>query len=240
MLEVKQYRCPHCRWVFRRALEDGEIHSCQNCSREYRVLLDQHTGRAGLVDPEAKTLREPLGMPKGSVRALTAVAMAVCCWAMVLMRGYVPDAMLALMLTIVGYYFGFRVKTGSGASRIYDATEDVARPMFLPGGMVRLILILALGMCALSLNRLELLTGPYAAFFILLAGLIAGHVFARISSPFQGTRGMEFVGHLKAAAVLVIALTILIVLLAGLNADWPPSTVSLLCAAVSFYYGSRT
>ena len=125
MFELSTYRCPNCNAEIREALSDGQRFECLNCHRSYRVLLDESSEKAGFVPLDPNVVREPLGLPRGSVRAIATLAAAGCCWILVLINAPVPGYLLSLLLTIIGYYFGFRRKSKHAQSRILDASSQV-------------------------------------------------------------------------------------------------------------------
>lgn len=51
---------------------------------------------------------EPLNLPKGSIRSFVTLTMALSCWALVVTGRPVPAWLFSLILTVIGYYFGFR------------------------------------------------------------------------------------------------------------------------------------
>jgi len=203
--------------------------------------LDEETGQAGLVACDTAHVPEPLGLPKGSIRALVAIDMAVTCLLMILLGRDVPNSLLALLLTIVGYYFGFRVKVEAEASRIYDASGLTRRPLHLPPGVVRFVLIGGFVVGALVLAaRGRLGEVKYLEFYVLMAGLTCGHLFGRVMASSRGTPGYTLINHAKGAIMLGVGAVLAVFFISGLSADWPGWIVMVLCAAVSFYFGSRT
>ena len=239
MFEKITYQCPNCGAVVRQDLRDGEELTCLSCTKRYKVLLDEETGKAGFVETTAKELPEPLFLPRGSIRALVTMAIALSCWMLIFMGKEVPGYLLSLLLTVIGYYFGFRKKIETAESRILDATVREEEPLFLPHGFIRVVLILGFvisGIVLLAKGKLKEL--DYLEFFVVLVGLIAGYVFARVFSDYQGTPSYILFNHLKGAIVLAAAGYLAYLLLSGNQAESDYTAMSL-SAVISFYFGSR-
>ena len=241
MFSKTGYHCPRCGYEIHESLKDGDVFSCEVCQGRYRVMLDEDTGRVGFLEQAAREIPEPLYLPKGSIRALTAIAMAVSCWALIFMSRDVPGALLSLVLTIIGYYFGFRAKVKAAGSRIFDASARPTEPLFMPPGAIRAILILgfvASGAFLIAHGRLAEL--KYLEFVVVLGGLIAGHIFGLILERVGATPMTLLINHVKGAAVLAVAAYLSYLLLGGGYAAVAPALLTALCAFVSFYFGSRT
>jgi hypothetical protein len=236
--------CPQCGVESARPLEEEDFFVCDHCGTRFSVMVDPETAKIGLVEPMADRPVQPLWMPKGSIRALAALGVTGTCWYQLLLGRAVPPSLLGLALTIVGYYFGFRARAKAAEGSIYDARERLAAPLFLPGGWIRAILIIgfAAGAAAVAarsgFDDVELL-----GFFVILAGLMLGHLVGRVSRKLSGLAALSVLKHVKGALVIgVTALLVHLVVRASGNPDAEPNTLAviLLCSAISFYYGSRT
>ena len=107
VLKEIEYHCPKCSTAIREELKDGEDFTCYYCKRTFRIMTDTETGKAAFFTPGFKKTTSPLFLPKGSIRALVTIGLALCCWIIVAKSKDVPDYLLSLLLTIIGYYFGF-------------------------------------------------------------------------------------------------------------------------------------
>jgi len=240
VFELASYRCPDCSAEIRDKLADGQQFECLNCRRAFRVLLDESTRQAGFVPLHTAAVQEPLNLPKGSVRAVATLVAAGCCWILMLAGRAVPGYLLGLLLTIIGYYFGFRQKLKSAESRILDASSQVQEPLNLPGGSIRLLLILGFAVCGVVLwARRQLIHPAYLDFFMVLAGLVAGYFFARLATGATGSPLGNLINHAKGALVLAAAVALAVVLLMGFDAGLPHLGLILACL-ISFYFGSRS
>jgi len=240
MFELKTYRCPDCGMEIREGLVDGQVFDCANCRRKYRVLLDSSSSQAGFVPMEAAAVQEPLGLPKGSIRAIATLTTAGCCWALMLLEKPTPGYLLGLLLTVIGYYFGFRQRVKAAGSRILDASTSVQEPLNLPGGTIRMMLIGGFGVCAFLLAaRGRFIMPEYLEFFIILAGLVGGYFFARLFAGTVAGAVRNIINHAKGLIVLVATIRLAVLLLAGGYLDQPHLGLALACI-ISFYFGSRS
>ena len=80
----------------------------------------------------------------------------------------------------------------------------------------------------------------YLEFFLVMGGLIVGHLFSRFSRPLRESPAGVAVNHLKGVVVLGVAALLTLHFIAGVLPQMPDLAVAALCAVVSFYYGSRT
>ena len=240
MFELTTYRCPDCSAEIRDKLTDGQQFSCLNCHRSFRVLLDESTEKVGFVPLDTAVVQEPLHLPQGSVRAIATLVAAGCCWILVVATRPVPGYLLSLLLTIIGYYFGFRQKLKSAQSRILDASAQAQEPLNLPGGSIRLLLVLGFAVCGVVLwARGRIVQPAYLEFFIVLAGLVAGYFFARIVAGATGSALGNLMNHAKGLLVLTASVALAVLLLMGLRADESHLGLTLACV-ISFYFGSRS
>jgi len=240
MFEKRVRHCPRCGYEIRDKLTEGEAFVCSVCRSRFRIMLDSTSGKAAFYEESSGEIPEPLYLPKGSIRALTALATCVGCWVLMVMGRDVPGSLLGLVLTVLGYYFGFRVRVKASGSRMYDPSAVRTQPLNLPGGAIRKLLILGFVVAGGALIiRKRIAELRYLEFFMIVAGMIIGYVFARVFTVARVGRVMVAVSHLKGLAVLAAAGCLGYLFISGGYADYPPLTISGLCAVVSFYYGSR-
>ena len=240
MFEKRMYFCPACGWRFRDHLEDAQDLRCPGCEAEYRVLLDEASGRAIFLRHQDKPIPEPLNLPSGSIRAMVALGLAGTCWFLVAIGRPLPESLLALLLTVLGYYFGFRKYARAAQSSMMDASQKVAAPLHLPGGVIRIVLMLGFVLSAIVLlGRGQFVQGPVLVFYMTLAGLFVGHIVGRIIARDRASGLVLAFNHLKGVIVLLTTLALAVVYLAGWEQQVPPGVVGLLVAVVGFYFGSR-
>ena len=213
--------------------------------RKLEAVQSRAKARAVAEEQGDDDAAEPLGWPRGSVRALVALTLAASCWVRVLLALPVPAALLSLLLTVLGYYFGFRRRrrtATTGPDEVGAKAKPAAgdTPLSLPRGYVRWILLLGFGVSGGVLAwRGRLTDFKYAEFFLILAGLIGGWLFALLTEPIRDGSIGRAIDNIKAVVVLVVAAGLAAVFLVGWWEQLPPIAVVAGCAVVSFYYGSR-
>jgi hypothetical protein len=110
----------------------------------------------------------------------------------------------------------------------------------LPGGSIRTLLILGFVVAGVILGARGHLTDPaYLEFFFILAGLIAGYLFARLFTANLAPAATSMIGHAKGVGVLFATTLLAVVLLTGTYTDLPRIGLVLACL-ISFYFGSRS
>lgn len=240
MFEKTSFLCPACRAPVRADLHDGEDVTCHACGNTYCVMIDEDSGRAALVDTETNKAPEPLYLPRGSIRSLVTLLMAAVCWIRIGLDRPVPDWLFSLVLTIVGYYFGFR-QTRRKSSPVHDvSTPPPDEPLFLPRGFIRAFLIGGFGVCGLLLlQRGGFEAARYAEFYFIFSGLVLGYVYARIVRSLGSTDVSTLINHLKGAMVLGAAVVVAILVLSGKQVETRYPCMAL-ATVVSFYFGSRS
>lgn len=240
MTEMTTCYCPECGTEIHDEVGDGRQFDCPHCNQRFRVLLDPADGRTRMVSMKATAVQEPLGLPKGSIRAIVTLVTAGCSWGLMLAGTAVPDYVLDLLLAIIGYYFGFRQKGRGTGSRILDASVKAQEPLGLPGGTIRMMLIADFGISALILySRGQLGSPAYIEFLLILAGLIAGYFFSRLFAGAAGGPFGNLINHATGLVVLVATVRLAILLLGGGHAKHPHMGLILACI-ISFYFGSRS
>lgn len=239
MFEQTVYKCPSCGSFIRQKLTDDEEIQCASCRRHFRVLLDDSSGKAGLIDLTAKNVPEPLYLPKGSIRALVTLVMTGTACLAAISGQAIPPHLLDLLLAIVAYYFGFRHKAKAADSRIVDASSRAKAPLMLPGGVIRTALTLGFAVVAIVLHSQgKLLQPEIFGFVAILGGLIVGYYFGRLIAPMRESAAGIALNHAKGLVVIVSALVLSVLTLTGAQA--PEHLELILAAVVSFYFGSRS
>ena len=192
MAEKTRYHCPNCSYLIRGDLRKVSAVTCRNCHQQYSVLYDEDDGKIALVEIVTARTVEPLNLPKGSIRAVTTMATSVAAWFFVFAGKDIPEFLASLMLAILGYYFGFRTKVKGAETRIHDATIEKLEPLYLPEGFIRGFLVFGFAAAAITLYVTGRLTHTgHLGFFIVLAGLIVGYVFAKAVAGIRGDTRLQ-------------------------------------------------
>lgn len=236
--------CPRCRHPIDEDLSRIEQYSCPKCLSLFRVLFDAKSDRAAMIDIARRRGHHPLFLPKGSVRAMVSLALAVSFWGLTFTGRDVPGYLMGLLLTVVGYYFGYRADVDRSGLSVHDSAAETERPLNLPAGVIRLVLFIGFAASAgVLLARGELSKLPYAEFFVILFGLLLGTVFGKLLARVRHTGAYGLVNHVKAIVVLALAGFLAWTMLAEPSLDMiphPDIAFMALCALISFYFGSRT
>jgi hypothetical protein len=198
--------------------------------------------------------RHALGLPAGSVRALHALAVVGIICAMLLVPARhdlaVPPYLIYLLFLILGHFF-----SAHGSS---IATRDDAHPspLYLPGGTIRALVILALAGTVgwkfysdpdgledrYTAALQQLLAQPYMP-AVILGAFLAGVVIRSIVGRNPVLAWQEFEAWVSVMALLGILAdaVIRIVVIPSLSqAISLPVWECVLGATVAFYFGERT
>ena len=194
----------------------------------------------------SQTKRYPLGLPKGSVRAVLALAVFGTVMLLLLQDRNIDQSLWMVNYIVLGYYFASRQAAGP----TIQAPTATPSPLHLPRGTVRWTILLSfIGTCVYLVWSWEQGTKHYwehSAFFPLLSltGFFLGRLFQGVtqwltkggeeqSKFFQlFADGKALMGLLSAASIIVIVL--LGVKFSGSDYFFRSSTIFIL-----FYFGSR-
>ncbi|MEN8127241.1 MAG: hypothetical protein ABFR90_05480 [Planctomycetota bacterium] len=239
MFELKTFYCPGCGTEIREKLHDCNDYVCTVCSKTFHVLIDEDSQRVGFVSVDEIALANPLGLPKGSIRAVTTILLSLSCWILILINSTAPGYLLGLLLTVTGYYFAFRKKDGT-QKRFYDVATPLQSPLSLPSGSIRNVLIIGFFISAIVLlARKRFMEPAYIEFFLILTGFIAGHLLTKILPHVRHATVLNCLNHLKALIVLGAVVVFCIIMLAGHHERLWHVAIALSCI-ISFYFGSRS
>jgi hypothetical protein len=206
-------------------------------------------------------MRQPLGLPAGSVRALLALMVFGIVWALLLLPELRPDLkpvriplyLYYLMFLILGNYFAVR-------SHRHPGMPAEAPPLHLPRGMLR-FLFLAGFVAVLGWgfyhdpNFADHLTPPVGdqplLVVIVLGAFFLGIIVGRVGSAlFSGANGVspwfqDLFAWVSLLAVIGLAVEVLIRLVINPTVSRErqlnlPHWESFLAGIVAFYYGARS
>ena len=234
------FYCPHCGSGVEPWLDDHVDYTCPQCASRYMVMVDDETNEAAFFLRDVAPDIEPLGLPKGSIRAVIALSLAGVSWYLAVRGRDVPAALLSLLLTVLGFYFGFRTKAAGLSDRVYDTAARREQPLHLPAGYIRTLLVLGFLVMGVVLYRRGSLSDlRYLEFFFIVGGLVVGHYVGRAANhlPLETRRTLA-----NAKGLLGLAMTAVVAGLFLTDADTrlPAWAVTLLCATITFYFGTRS
>lgn len=194
-----------------------------------------------LFEEAARRLPEPLYLPRGSIRALVAIFLAVSSWVMVFRGDDVPSYVLGLLLAVIGYYFGFRSKVQASEGHIYDPAAEKTDPLALPAGCIRTFLIVGFLVAGIVLHLKGRLTElRYLEFFAILFGVVVGFMFSKALDRVRGSSFYMGVAHGKGFLAPAAAGWLSYLLISGRHGDVSPHVPVAFSAYIGFYYGSRS
>ncbi|MCB9643294.1 MAG: hypothetical protein H6728_09485 [Myxococcales bacterium] len=183
--------------------------------------------------------RHPLGLPRGSVRAILALSIFGSVMALLLLERLVPQGLWLVNYTILGYYFTMR-----RGNDVPTAVDPEASPLHLPRGTVRWLLLLGFAGTAAWLvwQQVQHSKAVYehAAFFPMcsLASFFLGLAIRGITPSKEGSLG-RLIGDVR--AFLAIAAAAIVVMVSLFNLQFPGATVAtnMSLIFIFFYFGSR-
>ena len=181
---------------------------------------------------------EPLFLPKGSLRAIAALALSITSWILMFTKQAIPNYLFGVLLTIIGNYFGHRRSTFITLVKINETDAGESHPLFLPKGFIRLFLIagfVAGGMAAYVRGHWG--EESYFTFFLILGGLVIGYIFGRLIRKMEGSLFYACLNHIKGLCLIAAAISLSFILLKNplSGENW----ALYLSCFISFYFGSR-
>jgi len=196
--------------------------------------------------------RHALGLPAGSVRAAHVLGIVGLVCAIILIPGSktIPPYLVYLLFMMLGHYFAAHGVT------IATRTDAAPSPLYLPGGTVRVLIILALfgsigwrvysdpeGLQTLFNASLRVLgEQPYVPLAI-LAGFFLGVIVRAIvrNNPPRAWQDFEAWVSLIALVGLSIAAMIHLIVAPNVEADLQiPTWDACLGGVIAFYFGARS
>ena len=209
-----------------------------------------------MSDAAAPVKRHALNLPAGSVRAIHVLGIVGLVCAIIQIRPQdgvvpVPPYLIYLLFLMLGHYFAAHGVT------IASRADPQASPLYLPGGAVRLLIIVALiasigtrlyldepGLVAQFEASVELLKSqPYLPLVILggfLLGVIIRIIVGRDNPP-MAWQDFEAWISVLALVGLGIAAVIHLVVQPSLTEPYEmPLWESILGGVIAFYFGARS
>lgn len=222
------YSCEDCASRIEE-VKEGQF-KCRMCGTLYSMIKSAE----GIVLGKIKTKREPLNLPKGSIRAAVSLLLLLNLLFLVLTGNPPGVNYLQLVLTTVFYYFAFRKRDQKITLGGKEVAAKVVEPLFLPLGFIRKIMVLVvlgcLGFIAYSYYKVP---PGFLNFFYIFFGLYLGYRFSKFSGKIENLKTIE---DLK--SIVVLGAVVLIIFPTLKN--FIPVDTAICYALVSFYFGSRS
>ncbi|MFQ5977663.1 MAG: hypothetical protein ACE5OZ_06010 [Candidatus Heimdallarchaeota archaeon] len=193
----------------------------------------------------------PLGLPKGSVRALASLIVVGTAWLIILMGKYeqlaVETEFVNVVILVVSFYFGVRRTTVgmTGGDPIKSAD-----PLNLPRRSIRTIMLFGFSIAIIFValdaeSWTEIPSFLFTAFLVIMGyfvGLVLHEVIERLFKDEKTETGHDkLIRNLKALALLGFTIIICGLYLWGVMEDETTHDYfgNLLAVAISLYYGVR-
>jgi DNA-directed RNA polymerase subunit RPC12/RpoP len=212
------------------ATQPGKLR-CVNCATIYKTVKNSDESVAGIV----KDVREPLGIPKGSIRAFATLSMSAILCYLSFKAMYPPQLLMNLIITTVFYYFGFRKssKIIHIGGRYIKAKEQ--QPLYLPQGFIRNFLILSILLSFFNYYNQGDIQGVQN-FFSLMLALIFGYYIRNFLINKISEESKKIVEDIKAVVLILSVFALGIHWILDINVFLPTEIYGI---TISFYYGSR-
>ncbi len=190
------------------------------------------------LDPDRPT---PLGLPRGSVRAILALSTFFTALASLALERPLDHSLWLVTTVVLGYYYGSRNGT-------FTVAPERANPLWLPRGSVRWLMFLGYAGTAFYLIRHWRAAGQdplqQEAFFpiVALGSFFLGRLFQGVSSRLASkhTEPLYLIyNNAKALVALTCSLVIVLVYLLQLTFTWDIHVTRATLGFVVFYFGSR-
>lgn len=191
----------------------------------------------------------PLALPVGSVRALITLVTLGSVWFLQFQSMEIPPVLNDTLLLVLGYYFGIRSVAGAtpGVDALAGAAADRESnrkdPLFLPRGMIRILIVVgfvAIGMKLFNDGKLDP-KNPPPEFALLAAFLAAGITrggFTKIGSLIA-VKITNLIGHLFAIGTLAVVAGYCAAAIMGIGDGVSTETSAVFAGVVGFYMGKR-
>lgn len=197
--------------------------------------------------------RHALKLPAGSVRAIHVLGIVGLVCAIILIPGQhtIPPYLIYLLFLMVGHYFAAHGVT------IATREDPSPSPLFLPGGTVRFLIVIALvgcigwklysdqaGLIQQFENSLEKLKSEPVLPLVILGGFLLGAVvrmvMVRLGPPAAFQDLEAWVSLIALLAILVAGMVHLVVDPTLERTLYMPTWESFVGGVVAFYFGERS
>ncbi len=194
----------------------------------------------------------PLGLPKGSVRALTALMIFFTAGYLIFSeKAPVPAELNSALILCLSYYFASRQRSGHG-----DPGKKVSQPLGLPKGSIRFIFILSFGALIFFVlkrhgYKISNIPETHLATMAMVGGFLLGNLLRPLLDGIlkvtsERATFVVLLAHLRG----MIALSVTAVYVLGVIFDWLPTELEtekflpevfplIFLSVIGFYLGNR-
>ena len=219
---------------------EGSRYNCTGCGNQFILKWRKDQRDYIFIDLADIGKGEPLGIPRGSVRAIVTLTISITIWAMFVLDRMNPDYMLNLALIMIGYYFAFRVIT-SPLKGIPDVIEaGTKQPLYMPKGVIRWVLICGFLLAGgFVVVRGDLIRADLVEFYTILIGMTIGYASRKLVIEKFKIETPMWMKNTKSIIVICMALYMQAIFSFALADDVPIFTIRTSIALIGFYFGSR-
>ncbi len=216
-------------------------------SDEHDTTLKLEPGEVAEVPgEESPSPIYPLGLPKGSVRAMTALLIFLVTCLLILTGREVPVELRMTLILTLSYYFASRRRMTGTAEK----ARKEASPLWLPRGSMRLFFIVGFGLLLfLAFRKSGLDFGePVWSKNLSTIALIGAFLFGSLLRPVldrllkvMGEQATAVVlgGHIRGMIALLTAIGYSLAVLFSQLGELPDAADKIFLFVVGFYYGNR-
>ena len=192
----------------------------------------------------------PLNLPVGSVRALITLSVLGTVWAQQVRGADLTPLLRDTLLLVLGYYFGTRNATTAPplaadalAGGAADRESNRKDPLFLPRGMIRMLIIVGFAGVAFHLfNQGKFDVDQPPPEFVLLGTFLGGSISRGSlmkAGKLMAVKVTNLLGHLLASGTLMVVLGYCGAIMAGMQDMVTAETSAAFAGVVGFYMGKR-
>ncbi|MFW9777384.1 MAG: hypothetical protein ACFFE8_00940 [Candidatus Heimdallarchaeota archaeon] len=197
-------------------------------------------------------MANPLWLPKGSIRALLTITVALTTLFMVLAaKEQIPRALGNVLIVSVAFYYSTRASTPLFTERSNLTDLESPPPLFLPTRTVRatlaIIVILSVAITFLKQQEIPIfMITVILTIFGFILGVIIKKIVIKIFPPETGQKGQvkEILEHFQAGVILLVVIGVCGINIASviisMNSGQLTMFNQVLELAIGYYFGSRT
>lgn len=187
----------------------------------------------------------PLGLPKGSIRAMTAILVFLTSAILMMAQKSVPVEFNMTLILALTYYFANRQKHNTET-----CAKKAASPLWLPRGSIRLLLVAGfVGLTFMVYKTAEGdFTNPIIKNNLATLALIGAYMIGHILRPAidwvlrrigETATSVVLGGHIRGMIALVTTIAYSLAVVFGKAGELPPHADKIFLVIVGFYFGNR-
>ena len=201
-------------------------------------------------------MTHPLWLPRGSVRAILTLSVAITTLYMIaIAREQIPQSLGNVLIVSVAFYYSTRASilpSTETPKKIDTSSNREPAPLFLPAKTVRITLamIMAISIGIVAFTHQEIPIFIITVFITIIGyvlGMIVKEIIGRLFPPKPGrNKAKEIIGHLQAGIIIAIVVGVCSINIISTFQIFDLDDLvivflnQLLELAIGYYFGSRT